>query len=173
MPGALLSIDNLQILLGVTSASDASRVSIHQYNRGGEFFVHLFKRYFNPARLQTRIKNRRVHMANERTFLAWIRTSLGIMGFGILIEKVLAAGANSQLDELIGPSVRSKAMPWLGVTLVILGAISGVLAAYRFMKAEKEIIEDTYRPSIATDMLVALMIAVVGILIVVYLVSYG
>jgi uncharacterized membrane protein YidH (DUF202 family) len=26
-----------------------------------------------------RVLNRRVHMANERTFLAWIRTSIGIM----------------------------------------------------------------------------------------------
>jgi uncharacterized membrane protein YidH (DUF202 family) len=29
----------------------------------------------------------RDHMANERTFLAWIRTSLGIMAFGFVVEK--------------------------------------------------------------------------------------
>lgn len=29
------------------------------------------------------------HLANERTFLAWIRTAIGIMGFGFyLISKV-------------------------------------------------------------------------------------
>lgn len=27
------------------------------------------------------------HMANERTFLAWIRTSIGIMAFGFVVEK--------------------------------------------------------------------------------------
>ncbi len=26
-------------------------------------------------------------MANERTFLAWIRTSIGIMAFGFVVEK--------------------------------------------------------------------------------------
>lgn len=34
-----------------------------------------------------RVRNRRVHMANERTFLAWIRTSIGIMAFGFVVEK--------------------------------------------------------------------------------------
>ena len=31
--------------------------------------------------------NRRVHMANERTFLAWMRTSIGIMAFGFVVVK--------------------------------------------------------------------------------------
>ena len=34
-----------------------------------------------------KVGNRRVHMANERTFLAWIRTSIGIMAFGFVVEK--------------------------------------------------------------------------------------
>jgi uncharacterized membrane protein YidH (DUF202 family) len=34
-----------------------------------------------------RIRNRCVHMANERTFLTWIRTSIGIMAFGFVVEK--------------------------------------------------------------------------------------
>lgn len=32
-------------------------------------------------------RKRRVHMANERTFLAWIRTSVAIMAFGFVVEK--------------------------------------------------------------------------------------
>jgi len=34
-----------------------------------------------------KVRNRRVHMANERTFLAWIRTSIAIMAFGFVVEK--------------------------------------------------------------------------------------
>jgi len=33
------------------------------------------------------VRNRRIHMANERTFLACIRTSIGIMAFGFVVEK--------------------------------------------------------------------------------------
>jgi putative membrane protein len=29
----------------------------------------------------------REHLANERTFLAWIRTSIGIMAFGFVVVK--------------------------------------------------------------------------------------
>ena len=35
-----------------------------------------------------RVENRRVQMANERTFLAWIRTSIGIMAFGFFNTKI-------------------------------------------------------------------------------------
>ena len=35
----------------------------------------------------TKVPNRRDHMANERTFLAWVRTSIGIMAFGFVVEK--------------------------------------------------------------------------------------
>ena len=34
-----------------------------------------------------RPQNRRVHLANERTFLAWIRTSIAMMAFGFVVEK--------------------------------------------------------------------------------------
>ena len=39
--------------------------------------------------MSTQINDPRMadHMANERTFLAWIRTSLGIIAFGFVIER--------------------------------------------------------------------------------------
>ena len=33
------------------------------------------------------IENFRDHAANERTYLAWIRTAIALMGFGFVIEK--------------------------------------------------------------------------------------
>jgi len=30
----------------------------------------------------------RDHLANERTFLAWLRTALGLVGLGLLVEKL-------------------------------------------------------------------------------------
>ncbi|HXM85130.1 MAG TPA: DUF202 domain-containing protein, partial [Stellaceae bacterium] len=33
------------------------------------------------------IEKYRDHAANERTFLAWVRTSIALMAFGFLIEK--------------------------------------------------------------------------------------
>ncbi len=102
--------------------------------------------------------NRRVHMANERTFLAWIRTSIGIMAFGFIIEKLLVPyGAQG-----------SKAIAFLGILVVILGAGAAILATYRFLKTEREILEDTYRPSRTADVLLALLLGAIGLLLVIY-----
>ncbi len=46
----------------------------------------MFRKNFSEEKKQSRVKNRRVHMSNERTFLAWIRTSIGIMAFGFVLE---------------------------------------------------------------------------------------
>ena len=41
----------------------------------------------NEDKKSINMLNRRVHIANERTFLAWIRTSIGVMAFGFVVEK--------------------------------------------------------------------------------------
>ena len=59
---------------------------------------------------------------------------------------------------------------FLGIFLVFLGAGAGLLATYRFLKTEKEIMEDTYSPSIIADILVAILLGSIGILLAIYLV---
>ena len=109
---------------------------------------------------KARVRNRRVHLANERTFLAWIRTSLGIMAFGFVLEKFLIPqGENGGEGAL------------LGIFVMILGAVASLLATYRFLKTEKEISEDTFRPSIAADVLLALLLGSIGVLLVIYLIN--
>ncbi|HEX4851399.1 MAG TPA: DUF202 domain-containing protein [Puia sp.] len=36
-----------------------------------------------------KLKTTSDHLANERTFLAWIRTSVGIMAFGFVVSVLL------------------------------------------------------------------------------------
>ena len=67
--------------------------------------------------------NLREHQANERTFLAWLRTSVAIIAFGFVVErfslfvKYLAPGAEVNLTHprtgLIG-----AALIWLGTVLI-------------------------------------------------------
>jgi len=110
-------------------------------------------------------------MANERTFLSWIRTSIGIMAFGFVIEKFIvpydfdkATGVKNLCDGYIHPIL------FLGIFLVFLGAGAGFLATYRFLKTEKEIMENTYQPSVIADILVAILLGSIGILLAIYLV---
>ena len=110
-------------------------------------------------------------MANERTLLAWIRTSLGIMAFGFVIEKfIIPLNYKNTADGHCLFDVHYY-ISFLGIFLVSLGAAAGLLATYRFRKTEKQIMEDTYQPSIVADILVALLLASIGILMVIYLVN--
>ena len=122
-----------------------------------------------------KVSNRRVHMANERTFLAWIRTSVGIMAFGFVVEKF--ALFIKQLSYFLGKSNIDKTPPpshgyssILGIFLVGLGALMGVLAFIRYKKVEKQIDEDIYQPSLILDMLLTAAILAIGIFLVFYLI---
>ena len=124
-----------------------------------------------------KVRNRRVHMANERTFLAWIRTSIGVMTFGFVVEKF--ALFIRQLSSFIGKSglPETHVPPPLhgyssifGILLVGLGALMGMLAFIRYKKLEREIDEDTYQSSLILDVLLTISVLTVGIFLVLYLI---
>jgi uncharacterized membrane protein YidH (DUF202 family) len=122
-----------------------------------------------------KVGNRRVHMANERTFLAWIRTSIGIMAFGFVVEKF--ALFIKKIDYFLGKTnVHAAASPSFGyssifgIVLVAMGALMGVLAFIRYKKVERDIDEDTYRPSVLLDILITLGILTIGIFFVIYMI---
>ena len=76
----------------------------------------------------------RVYLAAERTFLAWIRTSLALMAFGFVVSRfglflrVLESSSGQRVSE---PSALS--LP-LGVFLVLLGVIVDIFAAWRHVR---------------------------------------
>jgi len=81
------------------------------------------------------IKNFSDHSANERTFLAWVRTSIAVMAFGFIVEKF------DLFLEIAAPSLtgRTLSVPGqkfgnvAGLMLIILGTVMVILAAVRFV----------------------------------------
>jgi uncharacterized membrane protein YidH (DUF202 family) len=128
---------------------------------------------------ENRVQNRRVHMANERTFLAWIRTSIGIMAFGFVVEKF--ALFVRQMDRFLYQTTTVKALvpstknseigysSIVGIILIGLGAVMGLLAFIRYKKVEKQIDENAFYPSVILDTLLTLAVVVVGLFFIVYL----
>ena len=121
------------------------------------------------------VLNRRVHMANERTFLAWIRTCIGVMAFGFVVEKF--ALFIKQMSLILGKANIENALPpshgysaIVGIFLVGLGTLMCLLAFVRYKKVERQIDEDTYQSSSILDVLLALSVLAVGIFLVVYLI---
>jgi putative membrane protein len=118
-----------------------------------------------------KVRNRRVHMANERTFLAWIRTSIGIMAFGFVVEKfsLFVRQVSYFLGKEITPPPGGYSS-FFGISLVALGAFMGALAFIRYKKVEKQIDDDTYQPSKILDVMLAISVLAIGIFLVIYLI---
>ncbi len=126
-------------------------------------------------RNHSRVRNRRVHMANERTFLAWIRTSIGIMAFGFVVEKfALFVKQVAYFLGKQGPPVKYTPSPGyssvFGIFLVGLGVLMGLLAFIRYKKVERQIDADTYEPSLILDSLLVISILAIGMFLIIYLI---
>jgi len=115
-------------------------------------------------------------MANERTFLAWIRTGIGIMAFGFVVEKFalfvrqfgfILEKSGYQGNQVSHPPGYSST---LGIFLVGLGALMGVLSFIRYKKVEKQIDEDSYQPSLILDILLTIAVLATGVFLVIYLI---
>ena len=110
-------------------------------------------------------------MANERTFLAWIRTSIAIMAFGFVVEKFSLFV--KQMAFYLGkesapppPGYSAK----IGIILVGLGVLMGVFAFLRYKTVEHQIELDTYQPSMLLSVLLFLAVLSIGVFLVLYLV---
>ncbi len=110
-------------------------------------------------------------MANERTFLAWIRTSIGIMAFGFVVERF--GLFIKQMAYFFGKDVSMPSKGYssfFGIFLIGLGALMGVLAFIRYKKVERQIDEDTYQPSLILDVLLTLSLLAIGLFLIIYLI---
>ncbi|MEB3291239.1 MAG: DUF202 domain-containing protein [Leptolyngbya sp.] len=76
----------------------------------------------NPA---TELAKERNRAAEERTLMAWIRTSLALIGFGFGIERIVAA-IHQALGDAVNPLRLSRI---LGLSFVALGTFAMLFAA--------------------------------------------
>ena len=113
------------------------------------------------------------YLAAERTFLAWIRTGLALMGFGFVVARfglflqALQVGQSNFQIRPYGPSF------WFGTALIVLGVIVNIVSAWNHVRLVRELTRGGSafnRPSwLAIG--VALILAVVGLAMAIYLIS--
>lgn len=102
------------------------------------------------------------HLANERTYLAWVRTAIAIVGVGFLA---------TSLHFTIG-NIRNT---WVDVLSIILGVFSGVLGIIviyitnrNYKNKRKEIMNGKFWPSSAHINLLSILMIIFILLIINY-----
>jgi putative membrane protein len=73
----------------------------------------------------------RVYLAAERTFLAWVRTSLALMGFGFLIARFALLIREAELPGVPYRPSRPALSPWLGFAMVCFGVVVSLVSVVR------------------------------------------
>jgi len=119
------------------------------------------------------IRNFADHSANERTFLAWVRTAIAVMAFGFIVEKF------DLFLEFAIPSLAGRTLPLpgqrigniAGLALIALGVTVVIIAAARFLKTAKDIDSEEQRLGTGSRTAVALagLLVILGSALFLYL----
>ena len=122
--------------------------------------IHMIKRYND-------------HAANERTFLAWVRTAIAVMAFGFVIERfdLFLQIATPQIAlKQIAPHGQRFANA-AGLAFIGIGVAMIALAGIRFVKTTKAIENDDTVPSPGErfDLALAALIGLLGVSLFLYL----
>jgi putative membrane protein len=85
----------------------------------------LFPRPMVGGLVENRESTARDHLANERTFLAWVRTALGLVGLGVLLERLVADGGAIAVAA--------------GIGFIGFGGLSLIYAVSRYIRVAKNL----------------------------------
>ncbi|MEC2074983.1 DUF202 domain-containing protein [Metabacillus fastidiosus] len=102
------------------------------------------------------------HLASERTFLAWIRTAIAIIGVGFLVTN-LHFTMRSSLSP-IGDILANV----IGISSVALGIITIIMATVAYMKKIDAINNQTFRTPKITIMTLGVLVIVIALIFAAY-----
>jgi putative membrane protein len=114
----------------------------------------------------------RDYLAEERTFLAWIRTGIALMGFGLVVIAHFDLFADESLITQRGSGLHPHGPSlWFGTALVAIGVAVNLFSAQRFMRLVGELNRDQFahRSLSMQGVIVALVLALLGIAMTIYL----
>jgi putative membrane protein len=106
----------------------------------------------------------RVYFAAERTFLAWIRTGLALMGIGFAVSRFsLFLRQLSSTESHLSTHTTGLSL-WSGVALVALGVVVILSSVVRHVQLVRELRSGTWMPGrVSSDaVILGVLLAAVG-----------
>ncbi|SEF72499.1 putative membrane protein [Bryocella elongata] len=115
----------------------------------------------------------RIYFAAERTFLAWLRTGLALMGIGFAVARFGLFLREIQPTALPHAPQSSGMSLVLGVCLVVLGVVVDLLATVNHVRLVRELREGTWQPGRVSVVAIglAVFLAVCGAAMASYLIA--
>jgi putative membrane protein len=107
------------------------------------------------------------HLANERTFLAWIRTGLATITFGFVIQRFGLLLRQLGVKATLIFSLHFSTV--IGVALTMLGVLMMVAALVNFLQNRQAIDREEFYPRVSFPILLTLLTCLIGLLLVFYL----
>lgn len=120
-------------------------------------------------------------LANERTFLAWIRTALGIVAFGFVIVKfslfltqirilgIIQGNGSQIIDTLSELQIKQSFANITGILMILLGCLILVSGYVRYQKVERQLKKGILHENRLLPLLTTLFLVVVIVLMMVHL----
>ncbi len=112
------------------------------------------------------------HLANERTFLAWVRTGIATISLGFVIARF-----NFWLREITLSSGQGADIPRTGLSLpiglgmVAFGALMTLLATWRYRAIRDAINQDLEHPGQGLIVLTAAVVVLLALVLIIYLLA--
>jgi len=111
------------------------------------------------------------HMANERTFLSWIRTGIGIMVFGFVIVKFSLFVNQLPADFFQDANIPKNGLTiFIGIALVVTGALTILLSYWKYKQTHKLLQQGQYIYSTLLLTVLTVIIFLMSIIISAYLI---
>lgn len=109
---------------------------------------------YNPSQVQD-------YQANKRTYLAWMRSAIALMGFGV---------AEERLRRLQPHLLASSDNGWkLGLLFCLVGLVTVLLSTLHYFAVRRDINADTYQPPDRLVVLFSLTLIILGVWVIYFI----
>ena len=117
------------------------------------------------------------YLANQRTFLSWVRTSIALIGLGFAIERFSLFLQQFRLianPDTIGNAASATAHDYsalVGIGMIIVGTGLIVYALKNYLESNKTIASGKYMPKNAIIYTASATIIALGIIMIIFLIG--